>query len=221
MLAQLEDKAFLLSAAHVFDQCMDGVFVPMASEVIAPLENAPRVTGIPEGGTRDDDWIDVGFIRLTESEVLRIGAPNMMDLSEVNRAPVDVDHILFFLALGFPLKHHEINDSENTVQSKITSYTTHLADKRACEMANNEPRSNFLLRLDHRSISTNKSHGSPPSMNGMSGGGVWPVFFDPETGDIDVPFFGGLIIERPKGFASSISVTHGRLVNYFVNKFDD
>ncbi len=220
VFARLGDRFYLISVAHVFDHCTYGVHCPRSKGIIEPLKNNIIVSGKPVGGTRKDDRVDIGFVRLTKEETVDFGMERMLNLNEIGGLSLRIDTTLF-VAIGYPLRDCTIDKPENSIQSAITSFTTGIADERAHHLAKMDKNSHFLLRLDHRCIVTNKSYGSQPRMNGMSGGGVWPVRIDVESVEKRVPFFGGLIIEKPKGFESAISVARGLLVKYFIERFDE
>lgn len=214
VFARLGDRAYLISAAHVLDHCEYGVFVPTRSGPIEPLDNRTTVTGRPQGTSREDDRFDIGFVRLTASEADDIGWERMVDLDVVGGEPMPIDTTLF-VVLGYPLRDH--HNAVGVMGGALTSFTTGLADAVAHQRAGLDERSHVLLRFDRRAIATKKSHGAPPDMTGLSGGGVWPVRVDVEDAVARVPFFAGILIEKA---ARSLVVTRAPLIQYFVRRFD-
>lgn len=220
VLARLRDRAYLISAAHVLDHCGTGVFVPNKFGHIEPLLSPTIVTGRPPGTTRNDDRVDIGFVRLTVAEAEAIGVERTVDLDVVSGPPMPADTTLF-LALGFPLRDHRTDPSAGTMNGKLTSFMTGMADENAYKRAGVDERSHLLLRLDRRVITTGNAFGAPPDMRGISGGGVWPVRIDVADPTDQTPFFAGLVVERPKRFRASLAVTRGTVIRYFVHRFDD
>jgi hypothetical protein len=221
VLARIKDRAFLISAAHVLDHCTTGVFVPTASgETIEPLANPRIVTGRPPGTTREDDRIDIGFVRLTEQEATTFGMERMLDLDAVSGPPMPIATTMF-LVLGFPHRDHSSDPSSGTLTAELTSFMTGVADDLAYRRARVDARTHLLLRFERRTIVTKKSVGAPPDMTGISGGGVWPVRIDLSDPTEQTPLFAGLVVERPRHFRSSLAVTRGTVIRYFVERFDE
>lgn len=220
VLARLGDRAYLISAAHVLDHCHTGVFVPHRNGSIEPLVNPTVVTGRPSGTTREDDRIDIGFVRLTADETEAVGLERTLDLDVVSGPPMPSVTTLF-LVLGFPLRDHSMDPSAGTMTGELTSFMTGMADQMAYRRADIDERSQLLLRLDRRVIGTKNAVGAPPEMKGISGGGVWPVRIDVDRPEDQTPLFAGIVIERPKRFQVSLAVTRGTLIKYFVTRFDD
>jgi hypothetical protein len=213
VFARLGDRAYLISAAHVLDHCDEGVFVPTRTGPIEPLDNPTIVTGRPPGTSREDDRFDVGFVRLTPSEADDIGWERMVDL-EAGGEPMLIE-TTFFAVLGYPLRDHLATGG--VMRGALTSFTTGLADDVAHQWAGLDERSHLLLRFARRDIATKKSHGAPPDMTGLSGGGVWPIKVDVEDAVAQVPFFAGILIEKA---ARSLVVTRATLIRYFIRRFD-
>ncbi len=218
VLVRLGSRAYLVSAAHVLDHCEFGVFVPKTTHLVEPLENTPILTGLRAGASRDDDRVDVGFVRLTTAEKEDFNE-RLLDLDVVSGPPMPIA-TTFFVALGFALKSHTANRSTKTIQSQITCFMTGLAEESVYERAHVDPRSHILLRFDQRSVATKSGRGSLPDMKGISGGGVWPVRVDLSDSVAQIPLFGGIVIERPSLHRSSLAVTRGTLIRHFIERFD-
>lgn len=219
VLARLAERNYLISAAHVFDHCDEGVFVPFSSGAVEPLTNVTIVSKPPNGGTRDDDRMDVGFVRLTASEAQAFGIERMLDLEVVGGPPMPIATTMF-LVIGYPHRDFVADSTRGRISSDVTHLMTGVADAAAYKRAGIDPRLNLLLRLNRRVIATRKSIGAPPNMRGISGGGVWPVRVD-LSGEELMPFFAGIVIERSQRFRSSLTATLGSAIRYFVRRFDD
>lgn len=220
VLTRLGDRSYLVTAAHVLDHCETGVFVPTKAGAIEPLKNLTVVTGRSPGTTREDDRVDIGFVRLTPGEANAFGPERMLDLENTGGAPMTAATTMF-IVLGYPLRDQRSDPEAGTMSGELTAFMTGLADDRAHELARVDRRGHFLLRLERREVATRKAVGAPPDMTGISGGGVWPVRLDCEDSGEQVPFFAGIVIERPKWFRSSLAVTRATVVKYFIRRFDD
>ena len=81
LLARLDARYYLVTAAHVLDACEQGCVVRAAEAAGQELAGTRIVTGRPAGTTRDDDVLDAGIVRLSDLEVAGIGADNFLDLA--------------------------------------------------------------------------------------------------------------------------------------------
>lgn len=163
--------------------------------------------------------MDVGFVRLTTAEAEEFGTERMLDLDAVGGTPLPIATTMF-LVIGYPHRDLSSDSATGRLSAEVTHLMTGVADAVAYKRAGIDRRLNLLLRLDRRVIATRRSTGAPPDMRGISGGGVWPIRVD-LSGEALVPFFAGIVIERSQRFRSSLTVTHGSVIRYFVRRFDD
>lgn len=63
LLARLDARYYLVTAAHVLDACEQGCVVRAAKATAQELAGTRIVTGRLAGTTRDDDVFDIGFVR--------------------------------------------------------------------------------------------------------------------------------------------------------------
>jgi hypothetical protein len=219
VLGRLGERVYLVSAAHVFDNCETGVFVPQSSGRIEALEGPMVLTARPPGEGRASDRSDIGFVRLTAAEIDAFGFDNAVDLELVGGPPMLIVSTMF-VALGYPLRDQRAAAEDDIMSGELMTLMTRIADEEAHTLARIDQRMQFLIRLQHRVVATRRSVGAPPSMRGMSGGGVWPVRLDGDEESL-VPFFGGIIIEQPERYRASLAITRGTTIRYFARRFDD
>lgn len=218
VLVTLYGRSYLASAAHVFDHCNSGVFIPMPTGLVEPLTNPINVTRLPRSGSREDDRFDIGFVRLTDDEVSTLGVDRMASLDNLGGTlPIATT---MFLVLGYPHRDFSIDPETGAVSAELTSLMTGAAPDHDYRRAGVDRHFQFLLRFDRRSIATKRSVGAPPEMTGISGGGVWPVSLNASDQSDQVPFFAGLVIERPPRFHSVLAVADGVAVRAFIERFD-
>jgi hypothetical protein len=220
ILARLDDRFYLVTAAHVLDACDTGVFLLQEGFEGEPLAGAFIVSGKKPGTTRLDDKVDIGFVRLTEKETNRLGVDNFLDLNHISGPPMKIGPTVF-LVLGYPVRDQVRDCRSLTIETSLTMFMTTPAKEKAYNLASINSESHILLKYDRKVIATKKSIGSPPDFRGLSGGGVWPLSVLEEPSIENPPLLAGIIIERPKGFASSLLVTRGNVIRYFVKRFDE
>lgn len=220
-LCRLDDKYYLITAAHVLDACTQGVYLLEVEGGSRSLVSSHIVTAPPPGGMREHDSLDVGFVRLTNDEVLAVGADRFLDLSQTG-AGEDFETATVTIAVGYPKGGQSINARERTVDTAVTMYMTGLEMPLAYKMARANPQTHLLLRYRRDEMVYNRKRTGPAgSFKGMSGGGVWPVRIleDPETPTI--PPLAGIIVEQPVGYGPSILATRAAVVRAFIRKFDE
>ena len=100
LLARLDARHYLVTAAHVLDACERACVVRAAEATGQELSGTSIVTGRAAGTTRDDDVFDIGFVRLSGSEVAGIGADNFLDLAYTVDGP-PAEPVEVMIALGF------------------------------------------------------------------------------------------------------------------------
>lgn len=218
MLARLGRRYYLVTAAHVLDACSHGLTIGSLIHTGNPLEGASVVTKPPAGKSRAHDRFDIGFVRLTRKEVNTVGTDAFFDLN--NTADQDwPEPVLLTMAIGFPVRDQSVD--ETSFQSQLTTYMAGIEPWQSYRQAGISPRTHILLTYRRERIQYNgKTFGSPPSMRGMSGGGVWPVPFSWEPSRRRRPPLLGMITERPKAFGPSVLLTRGAGIRYFIRRAD-
>lgn len=222
ILGRLDDKYYLVTAAHVLKACDDGVGIPVGSD-IQPLKGASLLVGYgPTPGTSSDP-VDIGFLRLDAAVAAALGEDRFLNLSR-NAAPPMKTEATLFIAIGYPVRDLLVDSRSGAYSAEPTVLYTGAAERRGYEWAKVDYQTHFLIRFRKQDILTDRSIGAPPEFRGISGGGVWPFDIRREAGPDNPPCFGGLIVERPPRYARSILVTRGslieRLIRHFAVRFD-
>jgi hypothetical protein len=220
--AQLNNRYYLVTAAHVLDACENGVYLPALMEKSGQsLSLDGVVTGRKPGQTRDDDRFDVGFIRLNDHEVEQIGIQCFVDLNTIND-PLPVEGFVLMIALGYPSREQVVDAKAKSITPNLTMFMTGIAEEKGYRLAKVDPRSHLLLKSRPEDISYNgKTSGAPPRFNGMSGGGVWMVSIHNDYSLEAPPPFAAMVVERPASYKPSILATRAPLIRHFIRRFDD
>jgi hypothetical protein len=220
LLGRLGDRHYFVTAAHVLDACEFGVFLPAVAKGAEPLSGLSIVTARSAGRTREDDRLDIGFIRLSPTEVEQIGMENFLDFANTLDSPPE-EPVTVTIALGFPACHQRVNVAKGTLETAITMFMTGLAEQKGYQMAKVNPRSHVLLRYGRNEMIWNgERRGTAPSFKGMSGGGIWPVSLSSGDDPTRQPPLAAMIIEQPAGYATSLLATRAPLIRAFVTRFD-
>jgi hypothetical protein len=218
LLARLDARYYLVTAAHVLDACEQGCVVLAAAATGQELAGARIVTGRPAGTTRDDDVFDIGFVRLSDLEVAGIGADNFLDLSHTVDGP-PVEPVEAMIALGFAARDQSVEGG--TVRTKLTMFMTGPESAHAYRLARTDSRSHLLVRYQRNGMIFNgQHHGSAPSLKGMSGGGLWQVSLSSEVHPAQPPALAAMVIEQPRSYRTAILATRAPLIRSFIRRFD-
>lgn len=214
----LEERHYLITAAHVLDACDEGCVVRAAEAAGQELSGTRIVTGRPAGTTRDDDVFDIGFVRLSASEVAGIGASNFLDLTEtVDGSPAEPVEVM--IALGFAARDQAVEGG--VVRTKLTMFMTGPESAHAYRLAKTDSRSHLLVRYQrNKMIFNGENHGSAPSLKGMSGGGLWQVALSGEIQPAQPLALAAMIIEQPQSYRAAILATRAPLIRSFIHRFD-
>lgn len=197
---------FLVTAAHVLDENFfrsetdfcDLVTYGQGQAVI--LKGESFRTTIPDGRTRDDDPLDVGFILLDAETVAQIGEDRFLSSANVDLND-NGEHPALYGALGYPtcMNHRIEPEDESEIKPCPFSYTAQLRSAQEHEALGITMASHLLL-----AASNNKSRrpggfkAKIPDLHGMSGGGLWRYTEYVEAANQKAPCLLGVLIERRK-----------------------
>jgi hypothetical protein len=160
----------------------------------------------------------LGFIRLSSSEVARIGSDNFLDLTHTVDGP-PAEPVEAMIALGFPARDQAVD--RGTVRTKLTMFMTGPESSRAYRVAKTDSRSHLLVRYRRKEMVFNGQYqGSAPSLKGMSGGGIWQVSLSGELQPHESPALAAMIVEQPQTYRTAILATRAPLIRSFIRKFD-
>lgn len=217
IFARLDARHYLVTAAHVLDACEQGCVVRAAAATGQELSGTCIVTGRPVGKTRDDDVFDIGFVRLSGSEVSGIGAANFLDLTHTVDGP-PAEPVEAMIALGFAARDQSVDGG--LVRTKLTMFMTGPESAHAYRLARTDSRSHLLVRYQRNGMIFNgQHHGSAPSWKGMSGGGLWQISLRGEI-QPQPPALAAMIIEQPQSYRTAILATRAPLIRSFICRFD-
>lgn len=219
LLVAIDSKRYLVSAAHVFDQMENGVFLLLRGREDLPLTNTPIVTEAPHGNGRASDTLDLGFVRLTADEVAALPSESFLALPHQVPQHSDTPKIGYVL-YGFRVRDQALDHKRRVYQTKGTRALLQACDESAYKKVGVSPGTHLLLEYDERKIRDSTSQGAPGSPKGMSGGGAWA--FDPRAaiGRGWKPHLAGIFVERPERFAKSLLITRTEVLIKFLHDHD-
>lgn len=179
-LLRVDRHHFLVTAAHVLDAnnecnaCDLATYGQDCTEAVVLHGDSFR-TSVPQGKTRLDDRLDVGFIRLGDELVAQIGEdrflpPQMADVESRRRLPA------VYGALGYPADYNV--EVSPTVDTPVTPhpflYISTFHPPEAYRRLGVSEGTHLLLQISNKK--TRAAGGTKekvPDLHGMSGGGFW------------------------------------------------
>ena len=208
---------FLITAAHVLDEgyfrsetdFVDLVTYGQGQPVF--LKGESFRTTIPNGRTREDDPLDVGFIRLSAESVAQIGedrflSPVNVDLDDKGEFPA------LYGALGYPACQNPTiePEDESPIKPFAFSYTAQLRSASEHEQLGISTATHLLLAAsNNKSRRTDGRKAKLPDLRGMSGGGLWRYTEYGQAPNVKAPCLLGVLIERRKKTGNILAARMG------------
>jgi hypothetical protein len=220
ILATINARHYLITAAHIVDACKYGIVLGTVQGEARPLINDGVVTKKPVTKTRQEDRFDIGFVRLTEDESHALGRSRFLDLANVYEGPLPEQPIPL-VAIGYPARDQIVDNVDGIIRTAPMRFWTTFASIKGYRGTKTDTRGHVLLRFQKRDIVYNNTRGSPPNFRGMSGGPVWPISLEGSPPSQNLPPLLAMIVERPDGYGPSIRATRATAIRYFVTTFDD
>ncbi len=207
---------FLVTAAHVLDENFlrtgtdfrDLVTYGQGRPVI--LKGESFRTTIPNGRTREDDPLDIGFIRLSAELVAQIGEDRFLSPADVDLDDKGVFPALYG-ALGYPACQNPTVEPEDESQIKpfAFSYTAQLRSAEEHEQLGISTASHLLLAAsNNKSRRAGGMKAKLPDLHGMSGGGLWR-YTEYHKAPSKAPCLLGVLIERRKKSGNILAARMG------------
>lgn len=166
----LGERRFLVTAAHVADEMLAGSSEIGFGTDLAPSRPRFVTTVLPRSGRRRDDVLDIAVAEVEPQELVdkRITAvpPRVFDIEGGSYG----DDL--FLAAGYPHTRQKPRVKDNSIDAYL--YRTAALAK---DVPATDDLRQFLLDLDfnRRRLFVEGRQFTGPSLEGMSGGGIWRV----------------------------------------------
>ncbi len=172
VLLAIDDRYFLLSAAHAFDLAGKTTFLIATDTDLIPFEGTVHRTGISPAGTRDRDRLDVAFAELTLALAGRIGAPKF--LSVTNLDPNEISGpSRAYLILGYPVTRVRRDRKTKVIRRELMVYSNQGVPSTAYQKLGLEPFVHLAVKFDRKRVIERGVQCIAPKLTGLSGCGVW------------------------------------------------
>lgn len=199
---------FLATAAHVLEQAEDGMWITINNIETIVVGGKEAAYGHLRGRTID---ADVGLVRLSSTQAHQMGKEFVFTYLEDVGNVHPYDKLTVYALLGYPHSKHRPKPSGElrvTPQYVIMREFASLAE--LTTDGKREPVHFALAAPEEKLTNVKNAPITLPTMQGVSGGGVWQISINPDTGEIGEPVLVGIGIEhhRKQGafIATSIHV---------------
>lgn len=175
VLMRIGDRHFALTAAHVMDRLVARGHI-MIGGIRDIVYVALRAYGteIPNGGTRDDDLVDLAFLELSDAQAADLGECVWLTPEDVDWRPVPTGTDAAYLALGYPWRNSRLNRSAGRLDATPVAYGGTLAAPGLYAGTDYDPDTHIVINFNRKRIVSKAGWGVPMvKPQGMSGGGLW------------------------------------------------
>ena len=173
LLIRINDKYFILTAAHVIDENKYSTIYYPGKNKLKILNTVFETISLPESRNREDDIYDFAFSILNNSIVNEL--KNKFSFFPVNRIdPNDIpSKDKFYTIIGFPGTKSSAIPSLKKIKSKAFAFTS-VSDEKSYKKIGVSDRTHLVLNFDKKeSLNSEANKFTSPDPHGMSGGGVW------------------------------------------------
>lgn len=171
ILLKIHETHFALTAAHVLDERSKLDLYVGSGDKGVPLRGSFGSTNFPTSGSRKQDKIDLGIVRLSKEVVRDMRENEFLALDNIDLSVTTTGHYVF---AGYPSSTHKkaIKAEEATVA--LSSFIVDSAPLTDYQIAGLDSNISLALRFDKQNMWGQQGQGSGiPSPTGVSGGGVW------------------------------------------------
>ncbi|CAA9370687.1 MAG: hypothetical protein AVDCRST_MAG68-5729 [uncultured Gemmatimonadetes bacterium] len=173
VLFKVGGRHFLLTAAHVLDQLMEGELYIGGDESLLTIPRNWHGTQMPDSGNREDDKIDLAFMELPAELVAEMGDCLWLGPRDVVQPGSAAAH-RFYCTFGYPVRRAKVRSQVLSVAAPADLYAGVAVDQEVYERLGLSPETHIVISYDRERVIS--SHGvRVPTVKpyGKSGGGLW------------------------------------------------
>ena len=185
VLIEIDNKGFLVSAAHVLEK--KDVYLLQENYEIS-LGGKKFYTPIPEDSKREDDQIDIGVLELNTEDHERF--KEFFEFISLDK--IEVNHHVtkdnYYMAIGFPSSKTDRTDSVEYIKSKPFIFTTQAIENEDLIKQGYSYSDNIFVEYNKKEVQEpGKNHLQiGPDPDGNSGGGLWHIVKNPGEFNIEI-----------------------------------
>lgn len=176
VLLGLGNAKFLLTAAHVLDQRASCRLLLSTTAGTRPIGGEIVESVVPASGSREDDQVDVGVVRLSDTACEGVPPKDWIRASQT-----DVDEEGYseptrgstYLVLGFMATRAKLDVAERRTKVPMFMLTSVAAPPEVYRKLRIDDESYLALEFDRRRVITPAGQQTAPRPLGISGGGIW------------------------------------------------
>jgi hypothetical protein len=188
---------YVVTAAHVVELYRNSAYYmgPEGPWVELPM---PFVVSVAKDATRKDDHFDFAFQRIDDTLADQLSGCVFLTANQIETH----DNVQFgtprakYLALGWPLNRIEYKRYSNTTRLKNLSYIGGIASLQEYRTAKLVPKTNVVIDFDYQNVVGRSGLHTAPSVEGLSGGGMFRFRSVERLGDVSPPKLAAITIEQ-------------------------
>jgi hypothetical protein len=187
----VETNYFLGTAAHVLDETADSTIYCAADTTLEAIEGQSVRSALVQG-SRKNDKVDIGIVKLDEKIANRIGLHHFLPIHSLN---ID-DHGdgEFCVAVGYAVtRNTRVDLQRRSIRRCPSSFTNRLQPLRVVENIGLDPACHLLLEFEKKKAFTSENRKIvAPNPTGMSGGPLLRLDLGNKSGQASLA---GVLIE--------------------------
>jgi hypothetical protein len=191
-------RRYVVSAAHVLDAFVDQpLFIGTATKWHQVIGEFTTTTP-PAGKKREHDPHDYGFLEVSEADASQLDGCHFLTADQVARDEqmvFDPPYRSKYMSVGWPRNRLGFNRKERMTEPENIAFTGVIADRAMYVKHDRDPHTHILVEYDRKGMFGFSGDIHPPSLDGMSGGGVFTMPGLQRVGDVSPPRLVGITIE--------------------------
>jgi hypothetical protein len=218
VLVRVDERFYLCSAAHVFDDfdsaasnspCELVTFGQTKTVILS--EKVIRTAKAPDDPEREKDLVDIGFMELRVANIKQIGRDRFLSLEDMDFEDGG-SYTSLYSALGYPATRNKVEwkavHSGQTITPSPIVYSCQNSPPEHFAKYRLSKDQNLMVRFQKKKSTTSEGRRiHAPDAHAMSGGGLWryrkySLLHPLNDGPVDLKLV-GIIIEwrkNPEGF---------------------
>ena len=169
VLLRIRHVYFVLTAAHVLDEFSGKRMMAAGLTSLFPVEGLGRMS-VPPANGREGDRLDAAVIRL--HSIPQDVADGALGLDDLERSPARRPGPTYML-MGYPANRVRVDARSRHIRRALAKFVGQEASVAAYQNHACDPRRNIGLQWHTKHVTRRGVRSDPPSLNGMSGCGIW------------------------------------------------
>ena len=171
VLLDAGEHAFALTASHVLDEEASGELLLGRVGHVVSMRGPRALTRVPQGGTRQDDHVDLAMVHLTEAARLSFAQDEFIKPADLYLGPAPSGT---FIVGGYPLSHQPRHLAPGNDVVRMYTLVAEEIPLPHYKRDGYDREVSLLLSFNKKETwRMDIGHATAPDLKGVSGGGIW------------------------------------------------